>query len=54
MSATRVAIVTGGNKGIGYAIVQGLAKDFKGDVYLTARNPKLGMESVTKLLETGK
>lgn len=53
MSATRVAIVTGGNKGIGYAIVQGLAKDFNGDVYLTARNPKLGMESVTKLLDAG-
>ena len=54
MTFTRVAIVTGGNKGIGYAIVQGLAKQFDGDVYLTARNPKLGMESVSKLLEAGR
>ena len=36
--ATRLAIVTGGNKGIGYAIVKALCGLFDGDVYLTARD----------------
>lgn len=36
--ATRIAVVTGGNKGIGLAIVKALCKDFKGTVYLTARD----------------
>jgi carbonyl reductase 1 len=31
----RVAIVTGANKGIGYAIVKDLAKHFDGTIYLT-------------------
>ena len=47
---TRVAIVTGSNKGIGYATVKGLADKFNGDVYLTARNPELGMAAVAELL----
>jgi len=46
----RVAIVTGSNKGIGLAIVRGMCRQFKGDVYLTSRNTKLGEEAV-KLLE---
>jgi len=46
----RVAIVTGSNKGIGFAIVRGLCRQFKGDVYLTSRNTKLGQEAV-KLLQ---
>jgi len=29
--------VTGANKGIGFAIVRGLCKQFKGDVYLTCK-----------------
>ena len=34
----KVAIVTGGNKGIGYAIVKGLVENGKFEhVYLTAR-----------------
>lgn len=37
MSA-KVAVVTGGNKGIGLAIVQALCKQYQGDVYLTARD----------------
>ena len=45
----RVAIVTGGNKGIGYAIVRGLGKKFDGDVYLTARNVERGLAAVQKL-----
>ena len=32
---TRVAVVTGGNKGIGYEIVKGLLPLFDGIVYLT-------------------
>ena len=31
----RVAVVTGANKGIGYAIVKELSKKFNGLVYLT-------------------
>ena len=42
----KVAIVTGGNKGIGYAIVKGLVENQKFEtVYLTARNPELGKVS---------
>lgn len=36
--ATRVAVVTGGNKGIGLAIVRELCRRFQGVVYLTARD----------------
>ena len=49
----RIAVVTGGNKGIGFAIVRGLCKQFDGDVILTARNPELGQGAVTKLEEEG-
>ena len=31
----KVAVVTGSNKGIGFEIVKGLCKEFKGIVYLT-------------------
>jgi len=47
---SKVAIVTGGNKGIGFAIVRGLAKAFSGDVYLTSRNEERGLAAV-KVLE---
>ncbi|KAM4699060.1 carbonyl reductase [NADPH] 1-like [Discoglossus pictus] len=49
MSCPKVAVVTGGNKGIGLAIVRSMCKQFKGDVYLTARDPKLGQEAVKAL-----
>lgn len=49
----RVAVVTGANKGIGYAIVRGLCKQFDGDVYLTARNEALGQEAVKGLNSEG-
>ena len=45
----KVAIVTGANKGIGFAIVKGLAKVFDGDVFLTARNIERGMAAVKAL-----
>ncbi len=31
------------------AIVRGLCLQFKGDVYLTSKNPQLGKEAVTQL-----
>ncbi|KAM5179918.1 carbonyl reductase [NADPH] 1-like [Mantella aurantiaca] len=51
MSGVRVVVVTGGNKGIGLAIVRALCKQFQGDVYLTARNTQLGEEAVRELKE---
>lgn len=47
----RVAIVTGANKGIGLAIVRGLAKVFQGDVYLTARSSERGLAAVQMLMK---
>lgn len=50
MSAGKlVAVVTGSNKGIGFAIVRGLCKKFDGDVFLTARKEALGQEAVKAL-----
>ncbi|CAH1265465.1 CBR1 [Branchiostoma lanceolatum] len=50
---SRVAVVTGGNKGIGLAIVKGLCKQFNGTVYLTARDASRGQEAVKELNEQG-
>ena len=49
----KVAIVTGGNKGVGFAICRGLAKVFDGDVLLTARNEERGMKAVKDLEQEG-
>ncbi|XP_065936076.1 carbonyl reductase [NADPH] 1-like isoform X2 [Magallana gigas] len=49
----KVAVVTGSNKGIGYAIVRGLCKQFEGDVYLTARKEELGQEATKSLNSEG-
>lgn len=49
----RVALVTGSNKGIGFAVVRGLCKQFDGDVYLTARRDALGEEAVKALNSEG-
>ncbi len=35
MSKDRVCVVTGANKGVGYAIVKELSKKFDGLIYLT-------------------
>ncbi|KAF6737414.1 Carbonyl reductase [NADPH] 1 [Oryzias melastigma] len=51
--STRVAIVTGGNKGIGLAIVRALCRDFQGDVYLTARDVGRGQAAVASLSSEG-
>ncbi|XP_063303470.1 carbonyl reductase [NADPH] 1-like [Pelobates fuscus] len=53
MASIKVAVVTGGNKGVGLAVVKALCKQFRGDVYLTARNPKLGEEAVKALEKEG-
>lgn len=50
----KVAVVTGANKGIGFAIVQGLCKaGYAGDIILAARNEKLGQEALGKLKSEG-
>ncbi|KRZ15818.1 Carbonyl reductase [NADPH] 1 [Trichinella zimbabwensis] len=46
----KVALVTGANKGIGYAIAKGLCKLFTGTVYLTARNEELGKAAVVRII----
>ena len=46
----RVAIITGGNKGIGLGIVRGMCKQFNGDVILTSRDSERGVAAV-KVLE---
>ncbi|CAG8586321.1 23413_t:CDS:2 [Dentiscutata erythropus] len=54
---TKVILVTGGNKGIGYAIVRNLALSYVKSssqpltILLTARNPTLGQSSIDKLRE---
>ncbi|XP_065170956.1 carbonyl reductase [NADPH] 1-like [Atheta coriaria] len=52
-SDKKLAIVTGSNKGIGYAIVQGLCEKFDGDVMLTSRDEGRGREAVEKLTKLG-
>jgi len=52
MSA-KIAVVTGGNKGIGYGIVRALCKKFEGTVYLTARDEGRGLAAVEELKKEG-
>lgn len=52
-SLEHVAIVTGGNKGVGLAIVRGLCKKAKGYVILAARNEELGLAAVETLEKEG-
>ena len=47
--STRVALVTGANKGIGLAIVRGICKQFNGDVILTSRDPERGATAIKQL-----
>ncbi|XP_045761530.1 carbonyl reductase [NADPH] 1-like [Maniola jurtina] len=50
---SKVAVVTGSNKGIGYSIVKGLCQRFDGVVFLMSRDETRGMEAVAKLKEIG-
>ncbi|CAL8090678.1 unnamed protein product [Orchesella dallaii] len=52
----RIAVVTGGNKGIGYCIVKTLCqklKDEQGLVYLTARKEERGKTAINQLNQEG-
>ena len=49
----KVAIVTGGNRGIGFEIVRALCTNFGGVVCLTSRNTEKGQRAVKKLLNEG-
>jgi len=53
MSATKVAVVTGSNKGIGYGIVKELCAKFDGVVYLTSRDEERGKAAVQELNKHG-
>ncbi|XP_055276480.1 carbonyl reductase [NADPH] 1-like [Moschus berezovskii] len=53
MSSTRVALVTGANKGLGFAIVRDLCQQFQGDVVLTARDEARGQAAVQQLQAEG-
>ncbi|XP_068424057.1 carbonyl reductase [NADPH] 1 [Clinocottus analis] len=53
MATTKVAVVTGSNKGIGLAIVRALCKQYKGDVYITARDVGRGEAAVASLVADG-
>ncbi len=48
----KIAIVTGANKGIGFAIAKGLAQK-KVHVVLAARNPELGEKAAAQLKKEG-
>ncbi|XP_046966653.1 carbonyl reductase [NADPH] 3-like [Vanessa cardui] len=51
--ADKVAVVTGSNKGIGYAIVRELCRRGVGTVYVTARDTKRGQEAIENLRKEG-
>lgn len=51
--STKVAIVTGANRGLGFEIVKGLCQKFDGAVYLTSRNEERGQKAVRDLEELG-
>ncbi|CAO2632424.1 Carbonyl reductase [NADPH] 3 [Lemmus lemmus] len=52
-SCSRVALVTGANKGIGFAITRDLCRKFSGDVVLTARDEARGKAAVKQLQAEG-
>nr|XP_045006552.1 carbonyl reductase [NADPH] 1-like isoform X1 [Jaculus jaculus] len=52
-SCSRVALVTGANKGIGLAITRELCRKFSGDVVLTARDEARGRAAVQQLQAEG-
>ncbi|XP_008573938.1 PREDICTED: carbonyl reductase [NADPH] 3 [Galeopterus variegatus] len=52
-SCSRVALVTGANKGIGFAIARELCRQFSGDVVLTARDAARGRAAVQQLQAEG-
>ncbi|KAH0520872.1 Carbonyl reductase [NADPH] 1 [Microtus ochrogaster] len=53
LSCSHVALVTGANKNIGFAITRDLCRKFSGDVVLTARDETRGKEAVQQLQAEG-
>ncbi|XP_045539678.1 carbonyl reductase [NADPH] 1 [Papilio machaon] len=53
MSSNKVAIVTGANKGLGFALVKELCDKLDGIVYLTSRDEKRGIEATEKMKQLG-
>jgi len=53
MANVKVAVVTGGNKGIGLAVVKQLCQQFDGCVYLTSRSEDLGLAAIAELKNLG-
>lgn len=53
MESNRVAVVTGSNKGIGFAIAKELCTKFDGVVYLTSRDENRGKVAVEELKKLG-
>lgn len=51
--SNKVAIVTGANKGLGFAIVKGLCEESYGTVYLTSRDEKRGQAACEELNKSG-
>ncbi|KAM3959121.1 carbonyl reductase [NADPH] 3-like [Aphomia sociella] len=49
----KVAVVTGSNKGIGFAIVKSLCQKFDGATYLTCRDNARGKAAIVKLNKMG-
>lgn len=49
----KVAVVTGANKGLGFAVVKGLCEKYGEIIYLTARDENRGLEAVKRLKENG-
>ncbi|XP_062061352.1 carbonyl reductase [NADPH] 1-like [Lepus europaeus] len=52
-SCSRVALVTGANKGVGFTIARDLCRLFSGDVVLTARDEAQGRAAVQQLQAEG-
>jgi NAD(P)-dependent dehydrogenase (short-subunit alcohol dehydrogenase family) len=52
---TKVAVVTGSNQGLGFALVEALCRDLgpRACVYLTARDPNRGEEAIRRLRDRG-
>lgn len=53
MSKTKIAVVTGANKGLGNAIVKILCKEYDGKVYLTSRDETRGLQACEELRTLG-
>lgn len=53
MSTNKIAIVTGANKGLGFAIVKLLCEKYKGQVFLTSRDENRGKTACEELRKLG-